>query len=934
MTAAETCAGRQSFLVVFDFDHTVVDCNTDEVVPQYLGRGDFQRALLAAETPMQPTNIVDAVLAPFSREQLEDAVEKSVVMDAGMPDIFRFLLQQQQQQQQRRGAPDEGVATRPQLEIAIASDANMLFIEKSIEHHIPFARHAIAQIHSNSFHDVFDGGELRRCRVGWYEAAGHNCPNCNGKNHLNMCKSRIVARLLHASRLIDPTIIFVGDGANDFCPVLNMLRPRDYFLGRRGFAIHRLLSDERSAAGGCCRVDLWSNANELLQSFKRAMDPAERLPTLARFRDVGPREFRTVTLLQRVPQVLARTLKANETHITAEARRLIDALAEATRNNAAVAPLPGQQVVPPWLQAYAAVPEYDRDAHALPQQQRRQQEAGGGAVVAPRWGQLPWLLGEIYFYNLLAQYVLLAEAGAGSDAKPSADDWAPNILTPYAVCNPIGTHDCPSAPHGVMTATGATPGQSFDASFLAKDGSTFGSDTIVVQDGKLKYRDIAAGDAVVPRQGYFQPYRDFFMHEKCEVLHNFLKCKICPMLACAPWESDDSFVPVLLRWMLWGNGVDLSMFTLEQLRESHAVAAAGSGSSDGKSEAWAREKRPEGFAAAATDALRLAEAQSVAGQDDRILGNQVAAVAQLIRSIVRTEPGKDEAGSRTIDIVMDNVGVECVADLIFCLWLLHHHPSLRVTLHVKCMAFYVSDVTPPDIAFLLQELEACALQEPAMAAVLTPFLRLVREALGGGRLRIDADAVWTQPSEYRELPPRVCNTFFFTQRLLSEAEMQQQQQQQAQAQAQAQQSTSFSYDACKRYTSHSALVIFKGDLNFRRLVGDRHWDRHAFVSTLTPTERDAPAVSELLLADTPHACHGQRRPAQEGEDAADEIISFQRIVSSYWPVHAVPVCAIRTIKSEVSIGVGAARQKALDRADPTWRTSGKYGVILLASGSL
>ncbi|EKG07043.1 hypothetical protein TCSYLVIO_001832 [Trypanosoma cruzi] len=918
MSVSAGCSGRQSFLVVFDLDHTLVDCNTDEVVPEHLGRGEFQRSLMGAEKPMQSTNLVDTVLAPFSREQLGDAVEKSVIMDDGMPDVFRFLLFLQQKQQ--KSASVEAVANAVHVEIAIASDANLLFIEKVIEHHIPFARHAISQIHSNSFHDVIDGGELRRCRIGWYESAGHNCPCCNLSKRPNMCKSRIIARLLHASRLVDPTVIFIGDGANDFCPVLNLLRPRDYLFARRGFPIHRLLSDEQSAVGGCCRIDLWLNASELLQSFKRAMSPAERLPTLVRLRDAGPREFRTVTLRQRIPEIIERTLKDNEEHTTAEGRRLLRALVEATRNNAAVAPLPGQQFVPPWLQGYAFLPEFDTDVHILNEQRQRQQQEVNDAVIAPRWGQVPWLQGEIYFYHLFVQYMMLAEGGGCKNGETAADEWVPNLVTPYAICSPIGTHDCPFATHAVMAAGGATPFQSFDPSFLAKDGSTFASDGVVVQEGRIRYRDIAAGDCIAPLHGYFQPYRDFFMREKRDVLHNFLKLKICPMLACVPWEADGSFVPVLLRWMLWGNGVDLSMFTLDQLRESHSKGEAGPGDKTGRGDEGAMEGT-EGSAQIDVNALRVAEAMAAMGQDDRIVGNQLEKLARLVCLIVQTESKESVTIPQTIDIVMDNFGVECVADIIFSLWVLQHHPLLRVSLHVKSMPYYVSDVTPPDIALLIQEMEDCARQEPALATRLMPFVRLVHEALSNGRLRIDADAVWTQPSEYRELPPHVCNRFFYTRRVLSEAELRKRQEER--------QSSLFSYSDCSRYTAHSALVIFKGDLNFRRLVGDRHWDRRGFLSTLSPDEREASAVSKLLLADTPRVESG--RHPQEGEEETDEVISFQRILSSYWPVHAVPVCAIRTIKSELSIGVKTARQNELDRTDPTWRVSGRYGVILLAA---
>ncbi|KEG11730.1 Phosphoethanolamine/phosphocholine phosphatase [Trypanosoma grayi] len=894
MTAASAAAGRQSFLVVFDFDHTVVDCNTDEVVPQQLGCGDHLRSLMKAQPQMQWTKLVDTVVAPFTRAQIEGAVKKSVVMEEGMPEVFRFL-----QQQQQLGQQGDNPAASSQVEIAIASDANHVFIETAIAHHIPFARQGISQIHSNSFHDVTDGGEARRCRLTWYEPEGHNCTCCNMREHPNMCKSRIISRLLHTSRLIDPTVIFIGDGANDYCPVINVLRPRDYMFARRGFPIHRLLSNE-TEAGGCCKIGLWADARELLQNFQRAMSPAERLPTLVRFRDAGPHEFRNVTLLKRIPQVLERTLKDNDNYTSDTGRKLINALIKATHNNDVVAPLPGQATVPVWLQSFAMAPEYDHDIDSV----ERQKMEGG--AIAPRWGQLPWLHGEIYFYNLIAQYLMLAEgssssSGGGDDKRAHAvtTERVPNIVTPYAICSPIGTHDCSLATHAMVSAKGATPLQSFDPSFLAQGGLKSVTGSVLLHDGRMNYNAIAVGDTVELPRTHFQSYRDFFTREKHEVLQSFLKVKICPMLACVPWEAGDGFVDVLLRWMLWGNSVDLSMFTLEQLQEKHQGAYVGAAGND----------------TTHIDALRAAEAASVSRQDDNIVGNQVDQVAQLVRRIVRSEP-RDATTPRSIDIVMDNVGVECVADLIFALWVLQHHPSLRVTLHVKCMPYYVSDVTPPDFAFLVDQLERCAEREPEMSKFLLRFVQLIREAFSNGRLRIDADQVWIQPCEYRELPPRVCNTFFYTQRLLSAEELQQPPQQQQQQQQQGRASCPFT--RCRRFKALSALVIFKGDLNFRRLVGDRHWDARAFMTTLSPAERASPSVTTTLLADTPSA---------QWEEAP----SFERIVSAFWPVHIVPVCAIRTVKSEGAVGVAAARQDVLDRANPDWKTSGKCGTILLAA---
>jgi uncharacterized protein with ATP-grasp and redox domains len=76
----------------------------------------------------------------------------------------------------------------------------------------------------------------------------------------------------------------------------------------------------------------------------------------------------------------------------------------------------------------------------------------------------------------------------------------------------------------------------------------------------------------------------------------------------------------------------------------------------------------------------------------------------------------------------------------------------------------------------------------------------------------------------------------------------------------------------------SKVVVVKGDANYRRLLGDREWD------FATP--------------------------------AAD--------VLSYW---AVPVCALRTFKSEIGCGIDKAKQLVAQNQDLCWKTSGKWGVV-------
>ncbi len=76
----------------------------------------------------------------------------------------------------------------------------------------------------------------------------------------------------------------------------------------------------------------------------------------------------------------------------------------------------------------------------------------------------------------------------------------------------------------------------------------------------------------------------------------------------------------------------------------------------------------------------------------------------------------------------------------------------------------------------------------------------------------------------------------------------------------------------------SSLVIVKGDANYRRLVGDCHW------AMTTPIET----------------------------------------IVNYFPA---PLVALRTLKSEVVVGLRSPQIEQLNRDDPNWRINGQWGVI-------
>jgi hypothetical protein len=90
------------------------------------------------------------------------------------------------------------------------------------------------------------------------------------------------------------------------------------------------------------------------------------------------------------------------------------------------------------------------------------------------------------------------------------------------------------------------------------------------------------------------------------------------------------------------------------------------------------------------------------------------------------------------------------------------------------------------------------------------------------------------------------------------------------------------------HLSESDLVIFKGDLNHRKLTYDCH----------------APVATPFDVAIGPLA-------SEAG---------------------APPVASLRTIKSDVVVGITEADAARLDKEEPGWKISGKYAVVLLSKG--
>lgn len=185
----------------------------------------------------------------------------------------------------------------------------------------------------------------------------------------------------------------------------------------------------------------------------------------------------------------------------------------------------------------------------------------------------------------------------------------------------------------------------------------------------------------------------------------------------------------------------------------------------------------------------------------------------------------------TLCLVADNAGRELVPDLLLVAHLLAEGRVDRAVLHVKPYPYYVSDATPADVLDALRRLVAAG-------GTAAGYGERLWTALTDGRVTVRAHPFSCAPLPYADMPGDLREDF-----------------------------------------AAATVTVLKGDLNYRRLVGDRWWP---------------PTTS---FAD----------------------------VTAYFPG---PVAALRTLKSDVVTGLDAGTVSALEASgERRWRTSGTHALI-------
>jgi hypothetical protein len=210
----------------------------------------------------------------------------------------------------------------------------------------------------------------------------------------------------------------------------------------------------------------------------------------------------------------------------------------------------------------------------------------------------------------------------------------------------------------------------------------------------------------------------------------------------------------------------------------------------------------------------------VGGGEIHLLVDQSAAALRQIRKL----------DSGRMELILDNFGTELIFDLLLADALLAQNSHLSIRLHVKPYPCFVSDAIAANVKQALRWLK---LNSPDWAQ---PAAERLEQAGQSGRMEVATDFYWASPNPAWEMPSELWADL-----------------------------------------ARSAFMISKGDVNYRRWLGDARW----------------PSATPLGAIITPPA----------------------------------PLLLLRVSKSDIAGGLHPGQAEQMDRRDPAWQLNGQWGVI-------
>ncbi|KAH8396385.1 hypothetical protein KR222_009564, partial [Zaprionus bogoriensis] len=224
-------------LAAFDFDQTIIQNDSYLAVSRLLTQEISHECPDETGANCWMLYIRRVLKMLLHQEQLNaQHIGEKVRCLAAVPGMMRLIRQ---------------LAMVPGMEMCIMSDANCFFITEWLD------AHGIGDIFKRVYTNPSSIQEQGELIVHPYEqqTACRLCP-------VNLCKGGIMRGLMRCTCY--GRIIYVGDGGNDLCPILQ-LRAGDVACVRRGFELHGRLPAYRKRLR--CQVFSWRDGHELMEKL-------------------------------------------------------------------------------------------------------------------------------------------------------------------------------------------------------------------------------------------------------------------------------------------------------------------------------------------------------------------------------------------------------------------------------------------------------------------------------------------------------------------------------------------------------------------------------------------------------------------------------------------------------------------------------------------
>lgn len=229
-------------LMAFDFDHTIIDDNSDLVVRNMLGQtpipDNIKKMYRTDGWTAYMQNIFNLIHTQgITQQSITEKITK-IPYVPGIDALFNFL--------EKRG----------DCEVIIISDSNSVFINEWLQganvHHI------VNKTFTNP---------------AWYDESGklivkmfHEQDWCKLSTK-NLCKGHILQTYIEDRAKEGITfdhIGYVGDGKNDLCPCLK-LSPTDLAFPRQGYSLAKLLEKQMEHKINA-QIHIWETGHDILNA--------------------------------------------------------------------------------------------------------------------------------------------------------------------------------------------------------------------------------------------------------------------------------------------------------------------------------------------------------------------------------------------------------------------------------------------------------------------------------------------------------------------------------------------------------------------------------------------------------------------------------------------------------------------------------------------